>query len=95
MEEENKSNIIELTDSDVEEFERALDELKSLIEETFSNVPINNDPNTSHLYADCCKVISLFEQAIKSRVWDRSNDEFVVETIERLKELNALSSFFY
>jgi len=96
MEEENKSsNIIELTDSDVEEFERALDELKKLVEETFNNVPINSDPHTTQLYADCHKVISLYEQAIKTRKWDESNNEFVIETVERLKELNALSSFFY
>ena len=95
MEEENKSNIIELTDEDVKEFERSLEELKSLMEETFSNVPINNDPYVTQLYADCCKVINLYEQAIKSKKWDESNNEFVTETVERLKELNASSFFFY
>lgn len=89
------NNIIELSEKDVEEFKRALKELKALIKETFNKVPINANPETTFLYEDCWKVVQMYKQAIKTKKWDKANNEFVIKTVQHLKKLNAMSYFFF
>ena len=89
------NNIIQLSEKDVEEFKIALKELKALIKETFNKVPINSDPETTFLYADCWKVVQMYKQAIRTKKWDKANNEFVVKTVQHLKKLNAMSYFFF
>jgi antitoxin component HigA of HigAB toxin-antitoxin module len=92
---EKNSTVIELTEKEVEDFKRALKELKSMIKETFDRIPINSDPETTFLYEDCMKVVQMYKEAIKTKKWNKNNNEFVIRTIQHLKELNSMSYFFF
>ena len=78
------NNIIELTERDVEEFKRALKELKQYIIK-LKKLPITL--KTLVLYYKCNGIMQMYKEAIKSKKWDKSNEEFIAKTMQELKNL--------
>jgi len=78
------NNIIELTEKEVQEFQKTLKELKQYIRK-LKKLPITLETIT--LYYKCNGIVQMYKEAIKSKKWDKSNEEFIAKTMQELKNL--------
>ena len=78
------NNIIQLSDKEVQELEKTLKELKQYMKK-LKKLPITL--KTLVLYYKCNGIVQMYKQAIKTKRWDKSNEEFIAKTMQELKNL--------